>query len=238
MFGKLFGKKKGPKQLEAKVSDMEFLGDLEGNGVSALRFEVGKILLKFPQVNNAYFSKLNYKGEEKFRIALVIDTSEASNELGREIAEQCAGISPMDVMFSSSCTNILLSDIMANSEPLFRDTNLLFECPIVVSRGTNQEMPQEWKGAILSYYVAAPDYESALLRATDDLKSDGYKFENVHDGKVSQLDPAVWWEQYVMEKWTEYSDHFPSQEDIQVLVVTGGIHKGPVLGWENEAVNT
>jgi hypothetical protein len=238
VLGKLFGKKKEPKQLEAKVSDMEFLGDIEGNGVSALRFEVGKVLREFPQVKNAYFSKLKYKGEERLRIALVIDSSEASNELGREIAEQCAGISPMDVMLSSSCANTLLSNIMANSEPLFSDANLLFECPIVVSRGTNQEMPLEWKGAILSYYVAAPDYESALLKAADDLKSDGYKYENVHDGKVSQLEPAVWWEQYVMEKWPEYSDHFPSQEDIQVLVVTGGIHKGPALGWENEAVNT
>lgn len=238
MLGKWFGKKKESKQLEAKVSDMEFLGDVEGNGVNALRFEVGKVLKAFSQVKNAYFSKLKYKGEEQIRIALVIDSSEASNELGRDITEQCAGISPMDVMFSSSCANTLLSEIMANSEPLFSDTNLLFECPIVVSRGSNQEMPKEWKGAILSYYVAAPDYESALLRAANDLKSDGYRYESVHDGKVSQLDPVVWWEQYVLGKWSEYSDHFPSQEDIQIFVVTGGIHKGPALGWENEALNT
>jgi hypothetical protein len=238
VLGKLFGKKKEPKQLEAKVSDMEFLGDLEGDGVSALRFDVGKILRSFPQVRNAYFSKLKYKGEEKSRIALIIDVSETSNELGREIAGQCAGISPMDVMFSNSCANTLINDVVDNSEPLFSDTNLLFECPIVVSRGSNIEMPKEWKGAVLSYYVAAPDYEAALLRAANDLKSDGYKFENVYDGKVHQLDPAVWWEQYVMEKWSEYSDHFPSQEDIQVLVVTGGICKGPAMGWENDAVNT
>lgn len=237
MLGKLFRKKKETKQLEVKVSDMEFLGDLEGNGVSALRFEVGKVLRKLPKVKNAYFLKLNYKAEEKFRIALVIDASEPSNELGREIAEQCAGISPMDVMFTNSCSKTLLSEIAAKSKPLFSDTNLLFECPIVVSRGENQEMPQEWKGAILCYYVAASDYKSALLRAVDDLKSDGYRYENVHDGKVSQLDPAVWWEKYVMEKWSEYSDHFPSQEDIQVLIATGGIHKGPALGWENEAAN-
>lgn len=238
MVGKLFGKKKELRQLKAKVSDMEFLGDIEGNGVSALRFEVGKALKKFPQVKNAYFSKLKYKSEETFRIALVIDASEASNELGREIAKQCAAISPMDVMFSSSCSNTLLNEIVTNSEALFSDTNLLFECPIVVSRGTNQEMPQEWTGAILSYYIAASDYESALLKAADNLKSDGYKFETVHDGKVSQLDPSVWWDKFVLEKWPEYSDHFPSQEEIHVLVVTGGIHKGPALGWENEAVNT
>lgn len=238
MIGKLFGKNKEPKQLEAKVSDMKFLGELEGNGVSALRFEVGKILNSFPQVRNAYFSKLKYKGEDKYRIALIIDSSESSHELGREIADKCAGISPMDVMFASTCASSLLNDITSSSEPLFGDGNLLFECPIVVSRGTNIEMPSEWKGAILTYYVAAPDYESALLRAADDLKAEGYKYEEVYEGKVNQLDPTVWWEQYVMEKWSQYSDYFPSQEDIQIIVITGGIHKGPVLGWENEAVDT
>jgi len=227
-----------PEQLEAKLSDMAFLGDLEGNGVSALRFEVGKILRAFPQVRNAYFSKLKYKGEEKYRIALIIDASESSNELGREIADQCAGISPMDVMFSSSCTNTLLHDITENSEPLFSNSNLLFECPIAVSRGTNRAMPEEWKGAVLNYYVAAKDYESALYKAANDLKSDGYKFETVYDSKVKQLDPDVWWEQFVMEKWPEYSDHFPSQEDIEIILITGGIYKGPALGWENETSNT
>lgn len=65
MLGKIFGKKK-PEQIEAKASDMEFLGDLEGDGVDALRFEVGKILRSFPQVENAYFSKLVYRGRTSF----------------------------------------------------------------------------------------------------------------------------------------------------------------------------
>jgi hypothetical protein len=237
VLGKIFGKKT-PKQIEAKVSDMEFLGDLEGNGVTALRFEVGKVLRRFSQVENAYFSKLKYRGEDKIRIALIIDASQSSNELGKEIAHECAGISPMDVMFSNTCSHSLIQKIKENSKPLFSDNNSLFECPIVVSRGSNKEMPKEWKGAVLSYYVAAPDYESALFRAANDLKSDGYKFENVYGGKVNQLDPTVWWDQYVMEKWSEYSDHFPSQEDIEVIVLTGGIHKGPALGWENESNNT
>ena len=117
MLGNLFRKKK-PEQLEAKVSDMEFLGDLEGNGVSALRFEVGKILRSFSQVENAYFSKLKYKGEDVFRIALIIEASESSHELGKEIANKCAGISPMDVMFSNSCAHSLLQNIKENSDPM------------------------------------------------------------------------------------------------------------------------
>jgi hypothetical protein len=237
VLSKLFGKKKH-KEFEAKVSEMEFAGDLDGNGVNALRFEVGKILKTFPYIRNAYFSKLKYKGEEKPRISLVIESSEPSKVIGADVANQCAGIAPMDIMFSDSCSPSLLEKIISNTEPLFNDSNLLFECPLVVSRGNSQDMPEEWIGAILNYFVAAKDYEAALYKSVNDLRSDGYKFESVHDGKVNQLDPTVWWEQYVMEKWPEYADHFPSQEDIEIILVTGGIHKGLALGWENDPNNT
>jgi len=237
VLSKLFGKKKH-KEIEANVSEMEFAGDLDGNGVNALRFKVGKILKSFPYVKNAYFSKIKYKGEEKPRISLIVDSSEPSNVIGAEVANQCAGIIPMDIMFSDTCSPGILEKISLNSEPLFNDSNLLFDCPLEVSRGTNPDMPEGWKGAILNYVVAAEDYEAALYKAVNDLKGEVYKFENVHGGKVNQLDPTVWWEQYVMDKWSEYADHFPSQEDIEIVLVTGVIHKGPILGWENETSNT
>ena len=236
MLNKLFGKKKC-KELQTNASEMEFLGDLEGNGVAALRFEIGKILKQFPYVKNAYFSKLQYKGEDKTRISLVIESSEPSSIVGANVASKCAGIIPMDIMFSDSCNSDLLQKIKSLSEPIFSESNFLFECPIVVSRGTNPDWPPEWKGAILNYFVAAKDYETALVKAVKDLRSSGYQFENVYDGKVNQLDPTVWWEQYVMEKWSEYIDHFPSQEDIEIILITGGLHVGPALGWENESNN-
>jgi hypothetical protein len=237
VLGNLFGKKK-PKQIEANASEVQYLGDLEGAGVDALRFEVGKILADFPQVRNAYFSRLKYVNEDKFRIALILDSTDSSHELGREIAQACAGISPMDITFLQTCNNGAVYSVIERNKPLFSDSNSLFECPIVVSRGTNEHMPKEWKGALLTYFVAEKDYESALLKAANDLKLDGYKFENVYDGKVNQLDPKKWWSEYVMEKWNEYSDHFPSQGDIEIMVKTGGIYKGPALGWETEAGST
>jgi hypothetical protein len=234
----LFGKKKKHKEIQTSTSEMEFLGELEGNGVDALRFEIGKILKQFPHVKNAYLSRLKYRGEDKQRISLVIESSESSSEVGPEVANQCAGIIPMDIIFSDSCTPNVIQEIRLNSAPLFVESNLLFECPIVVSRGTNTDMPAEWKGAILYYFVAAQEYEAALIKAATDLKSDGYKFETVYDGKVNQIDPTVWWDQYVMEKWPEYADHFPSQEDMEIILITGGLHKGPALGWEIETSNT
>lgn len=63
---------------------MEFLGDIEGNGVDAVRLTMGKILRSFPQVENAYFLKLKYKEEDTFRIALIIDSSETSHAFGEK----------------------------------------------------------------------------------------------------------------------------------------------------------
>jgi len=90
--------------------------------------------------------------------------------------------------------------------------------------------PAKWNAAIFYYYVSARNHESALLKAVKDLKSIGYEFECVHKGIVYQLDPAIWWDQYVMKMWPEYVEHFPSQEDIEVIVTTGSLHKCPALG--------
>ncbi|WP_339106702.1 hypothetical protein [Roseovarius rhodophyticola] len=233
MFGKIFGKKKEPEQSEAKPSNMEFLGDIKGGGIGVLRFEVGKVLRSFPQVKNAYFSKLKHKDEEKVRIALIVEASGASIELGRNLAEKCAGICDMDLIFSDALNETLVDEIQYSSEPLFSYTNLLFECPILVSWGANVSMPKEWEKAVVVYYVAAPDFKAALNKAVYELRSEGFVYEEVHDGKINQLDPAVWWEKHVMKFWPHHSDDFPSQEHIQVLVDTGGTHKGPALEWRN-----
>jgi len=234
---KLLGKKKY-KGMETKVSDMDFAGDISGDGVIALRLETGKVLKQFPAIQNAYFSKLNYRGEDITRVCLIIEYSNPTSGIASEIVNKCSGIASVDIIFSDSLPADLFQDIKLDSETLLDDSNLLFECPLFVTRGTNTEMPAEWKGAILHYYVSAKNHESALIKAADDLKSDGYKFEGVYEGKVSQLDPAIWWDQYVMEKWSEFAEHFPSQEDMEVILATGDLHKGPALGWENDASDT
>lgn len=110
----------------------------------------------------------------------------------------------------------------------------MFECPILVSQGSSQGFPDNWKGAILIYFVAASDYVSALRKVAIHINSLGYKYEGVHNDKITQLDPSVWWEQYVMQIWPSLSVHLPSQEDIQTLVITGSMCQGPVLQWDSE----
>ncbi len=237
MLNKIFGKKRH-KEIQAETEDMEFIGEPEGSGLHSLRLEVAKRLKQFDYVINAYLSRLRYRGEQNNRIALVIDSKEPSKKVGAEVAGNCSGIAPMDIIFSDSIPPELADNIRTKTTPLYSDGNLLFECPLVVERGSNNEMPEKWKGAIITYYVAAQDYEAALYKAANELKSEGYIFSTVFEGKVNQLDPNNWWDGIVMEKWAEYSDHFPSQEDMKYIVITGGIHKGPCLGWENETKNT
>jgi len=220
------------EKLEASASSMHFLGDISGEGVAQLRLEVGKVLTQYSFVENAYFSRLQYKGEETTRVCLIIDAETPTDQVASAIVSQCSGLVPMDIMFSESVNSDALKELRTTSQPLFSNDNVLFECPLLISRGTNKEMPQEWAGAIQTYFVSAEDYKSALLKAVNDIKSHGYVFENVHDGKVAQLDVAHWWDEYVMSKWREYSDHFPSQAEMEVIVRVGSMHRGPISGWE------
>lgn len=235
MFKRLFGNKKNLLPAAVSPKDISFIGDIQGNGVQALRFEVGKVLRSLPEIRNAYFSKLKYKNEEKFRIALIIEATNTSNDLGREIAKKCVGICDMDLMFSSALDETMLIEIFDKCEPIFSTANLLFECPIIVSWNLNAEMPKKWEKAILFYYVAAPDFKSALNKAVQKMRDEGFIYERVYHDKISQLEPSVWWEQLVMRKWPKQSDHFPTQEEIQLLIVTGGVHRGPALEWCNGA---
>jgi hypothetical protein len=112
--------------------------------------------------------------------------------------------------------------------------NKLWQCPIKVKRGTYEEMPESWIGAVVNYYVGAPTYEDALTKAVTVLKSQGMEFVDLLEGKVYQIDPTEWWEGHVMKMFAEYSDYFPDQETVLEVVAEGSLFHGPFAGWETE----
>jgi len=113
-------------------------------------------------------------------------------------------------------------------------TNKLWQCPLKVERGTYEDMPEEWLGATVNYYVGAPTYEEALTKVVKVLQSVGMIFVDLVDGKVMQLDPKYWWEGYVLVNYPEYSDHFPTQEEVLNVVKDGLVFHGPFAGWDRE----
>ncbi|MEM8715261.1 MAG: hypothetical protein AAGE92_05710 [Cyanobacteria bacterium P01_G01_bin.4] len=112
--------------------------------------------------------------------------------------------------------------------------NKLWQCPLEVKRGMYEAMPDSWLGAVVNYYVGAPTYQEALAKAVATLQSQGMEFVDLSGGQVFQLDPSQWWEGHVVAEYAEYSDYFPSQAEIETLVLNGGVCHGPFAGWHKE----
>jgi len=232
-FDKLFGRKP-VKTLEQPSSAIEFIGDIQGSGLNALRIEIAKRLRDFAPVTNARLAKLKYLGEKQPRICLIVNAPPLPDTQKQEIALACSDIVAMDIFFEESLPSRLMGQVVSKCSLLLIPDLKLFECPIIVGRGANVEMPTDWKCAIICFFVAAKDYQEALFIAVSQLRSDGYEYKTVYDGKVNMLDPSKWWSGYVMEKWASHASHFPSQEDMEAIVATGGYFKGPALEWQHE----
>ncbi len=118
MFKKIFGKKKH-KEMNSSVSDMDFLGELTGLGVDVLKLEIAKVFKDYSFIRNAYFTKLKMRNEDKIRIALIIDSSEPAKKVGPELADRCAGIAPIDIMFFEILPQSIVNQILKNSTVLY-----------------------------------------------------------------------------------------------------------------------
>ena len=115
-------------------------------------------------------------------------------------------------------------------------TNKLWQCPIKVERGSYQQMPAHWLGAIANFYVGAPSHEEAVTKAVQVLRHMGMVFIDLVDGQVFQLDPDRWWDGHVMTAFPEYYSFFPSQQEIYGIVSEGHVFHGPFAGWDHESV--
>jgi hypothetical protein len=108
--------------------------------------------------------------------------------------------------------------------------NGLFMVLIKVERGTNSEMPEPLIGAVVPAFVAAENHELAIKAAVSKLRSQGFVFTAIQ-GQVSQLDPALWTD-YVRHTWSEFEQHFPTQQELLGTMQVGGVFFGPFAGYE------
>lgn len=231
MLGSFFSKMKPLQVLQQPLNEIDVVGEVEGSGLDELRVELALRLRKHSAVKNAYLPKLKHRSEDSFRNCLAISLAHnLKSDHREEIAAGCSGIIPLDILFLDALPDSVSLKIESQCRRLFLDELAFFECPLVVRKGTNAEMPAEWPGAISFWYAAAADYKEALIAAVRAAKADGYIFDDVHEGKVAQLDPRKWWEEYVMTRWKEHADFFPSQERVEAVVATGGLFRGPNLG--------
>ena len=84
----------------------------------------------------------------------------------------------------------------------------LFRLTLHVLRGRNTEMPQNLVGAHVPVFVAAADHEAAAFAAVSKLTSQGFKFVDISDGKIHELDPQKW-DVFVKEAWADFEQYLP-----------------------------
>ena len=108
--------------------------------------------------------------------------------------------------------------------------NHLYEIPVNVRGGPGCHMPANFIGAYVVCYASAADHLEALKNSVLKLKNDGYIFENIQ-GEIHELDPLKW-QEYVREKWNEFKDRLPTQDEILLKVEAGEIFCGPFAGYE------
>ena len=94
-------------------------------------------------------------------------------------------------------------------------------------------MPAHFIGALIACYVAAPAHLDAVRLAVEKLKSEGYDFEDLVDGKVHEIDLAHW-DEHIASTWPEARNYFPPQVDMARFIQAGGVFFGPVCGYGKE----
>jgi hypothetical protein len=94
-------------------------------------------------------------------------------------------------------------------------------------------MPSHLAGGLVHCFVGAADHKSAILLAAEKLRLKGFVIDSVHGGKVYQMDPEQW-QAYVRKAWPEFTDHYPSQAEMLLMVSLGGVVFGPFAAWERE----
>ena len=95
-------------------------------------------------------------------------------------------------------------------------------------------MPANLRGAYVDCFIAAPEHLAGLRLAVEQLRGQGYEFEDLVDGQVHQLEPLKW-DWYVSSTWPELPDYFPQQADMLRFVKAGGVFFGPFCGWESDS---
>jgi len=122
MLGKFFGKKEPYKEVKVKSSDLGFLGEPSGQGLSVLKTELSKILTKEGNTYRAYLSKVKYPNEEKVRVALIIDGKKRAQKMAKVIAEECQPLVAIDILFFESLNSEHIKNLEQNVSPFYETT--------------------------------------------------------------------------------------------------------------------
>jgi hypothetical protein len=119
MFSKLFGKKKPYTAFEAPAASLRFLGEPTGSGVPVLEAELSTILAVEGNTRKAYLRRVQYPGEDRIRLALVIDGKEPPDVMAMEIAKKCEPLVAIDIIFLKSLNSTHAQAVRDGAPPFY-----------------------------------------------------------------------------------------------------------------------
>jgi hypothetical protein len=111
------------------------------------------------------------------------------------------------------------------------EVDKLYRITLHVGRGTNTEMPANLIGAYVPVFVGADGHEAAAFKAVAEVKSRGFSFIDIADGKIHELDPYQW-DAFVMEAWADFVTEFPTQSMVIETLRTNFVFIGPYAAYE------
>jgi len=109
--------------------------------------------------------------------------------------------------------------------------HMLYRITLHVGRGTNTEMPANLAGAYVPVFVGAAGHEAAAFKAVAEVRSRGFTFIDIADGKIHELDPDRW-DAFVMEAWPDFVAEFPTQSEVIETLRTSFVFVGPYASYE------
>jgi len=123
MFSNLFRKKTKANlpytQMEAPVESIRFLGPPTGDGLKVLEGELAVALIAEGNTRQAFLLRVQYPGEERIRVALIIDGKRSAGEMAPPIARTCQSITGIDIMFFESLPEQLLNEVTRSGKPFY-----------------------------------------------------------------------------------------------------------------------
>ena len=226
MLGKVFarGKKSQTNSSHlpsSPLDNVEYISEPDSEEVEELKTELCKRLKQFHWVKEAYLFSFQGSEHDKGKIALVLEVSVFVDKIKPIVTHSCLSVADIDILFFESLPPSSAEQLKKHCEPIYSQLNDLYECSFVVER--------EGRDYTLTYCVSARGHESAVVKAVDHLVSQGYAFKRLYNDTVSELDITRWWKDYVLTNWSEHIDYFPNQEEMEFIVLTGGLIVSPCL---------
>ncbi|HEX8694795.1 MAG TPA: enhanced serine sensitivity protein SseB C-terminal domain-containing protein [Longimicrobium sp.] len=106
-------------RVQVPRSQIQLLGEPAGDGVPVLKAELARILAAEGNTSRAYLSRVQYPGEDRKRLALILDSRAPGQETARAIARECQPLVAVDILFLESLPRSEAERLQQTAAPFY-----------------------------------------------------------------------------------------------------------------------